>query len=114
MSNKGRMLYLLLLVAHSFIITHCVGVIGNAPPSEFTQASLLQFKLVTEDLAALIQHASGFIDWWTKVNTTLENLKTVLPQIKVDGTNPFRTETVKWRWDQVYQIYDPYQRQVRR
>lgn len=114
MSNKGRMLYLLLLVAHSFIITHCVGVIGNAPPSEFTQASLLQFKLVTEDLAALIQHANGFIDWWTKVNTTLENLKTVLPQIKVDGTNPFRTETVKWRWDQVYQIYDPYQRQVRR
>ena len=87
-------------------------VTGDPPASEVTQASLLQFKLVTEDLAALIRHTSGFVDWWADVNTALETLEMVLPLIKVDGTNPFRTDTVKWRWGQVYQIYVPYQRQV--
>lgn len=80
---------------------------------EVIKAPLSQFELATADLAELIQHVNGFVDWWAEVNTTLANLEMVLPQIKVDGSNPFRTDTVKERWIQVYQNYVSYQRQVR-
>ena len=86
-------------------------VTGNATP-EVIQTTLSQFERATADLADLIEHVSGFVNWWAEVNTTLANLEMVLPQIKVNGTNPFRTDTVKERWVQVYQNYVSYQRQV--
>lgn len=76
-------------------------------------AALSQFKRVTDDLNTLIQQVSCFVNWWGDINTGLANLEDVLPQIRVDGTNPFRTETVKERWEGVHQQYILYQRQVR-
>lgn len=100
--------------SHSSIKILLLGITDNVPVLEVFNAPLSQFELATADLADLIQHVSGFVDWCAEVKTSLENLEMVLPQIKVDGTNPFRTDTVKERWIQVYQNYVSFQRQVRR
>jgi len=47
------------------------------------------------------------------MNTSLANLEQILPRIKVDGTNPFRTTVVKERWVKVHDEYVAYKREVR-
>lgn len=73
---------------------------------------LSHFKCATDDLNTLIQHVSCFVDWWADMNTNLANLETVLPQIALNGTNPFRTQTVTERWKEVLRLYTLYQREV--
>lgn len=73
---------------------------------------LSHFKSATDDLNTLIQRVGCFVDWWGDMNTSLANLETVLPQIALDGKNPFRTQTVTERWEQVHRQYILYQRQV--
>jgi hypothetical protein len=52
------------------------------------------------------------MDWWGDMNMSLTNFEETLPQVKVDGTNPFRTDTVTERWKTVHKNYVWYQRQV--
>ena len=46
------------------------------------------------------------------MKSSLMNLEEILPQLRFDGTNPFRTETVTERWESVHHRYVWYQRQV--
>jgi hypothetical protein len=89
-------------------------VTGSRSDRDILTAVLSQFKRVTDDLNTLIQQVGCFVDWWGDVNASLANLERILPQIRVDGSNPFRTDTVKERWEGVHQKYILYQRQVRR
>lgn len=75
-------------------------------------AVLTRFQRVTEDLGALIQQVAYFVDWWNDINLGLASLETILPQIRVDGSNPFRTETVKERWEEIYNQYALYNVEV--
>jgi hypothetical protein len=60
-----------------------------------------------------MQHVNSFMDWWGDMNMSLANLEEILPQVKVDAKNPFRTVTVKERWTKVHDDYISYQKQVR-
>lgn len=42
----------------------------------------------------------------------LGNLEMILPQVTLDGSNPFRTETVRDRWVAVHDKYVSYRKQV--
>lgn len=75
---------------------------------------LSEFKKATDDLNALIRHVGSFVDWWGDMNMSLANIEEILPQIKADRTNPFRTETTKERWKRVHDEYVWYQREVSR
>jgi hypothetical protein len=48
------------------------------------------------------------------MNASLASLEEILPRIKVDGTNPFRTMVVKERWVKVHNEYVAYKREVSR
>jgi len=74
---------------------------------------LTQLERAKDDLNILIQHVGSFVDWWGDMNTSLANLEEILPRVKVDGTNPFRTLAVKERWVKVYNDYVAYKREVR-
>jgi len=71
-----------------------------------------QFERARDDLNTLILHVGCFVDWWGEMNTSLANLEDILPRIKVDSTNPFRTVTVQQRWMKVHDEYVSYQRQI--
>lgn len=79
---------------------------------EALREALTQFKRATEDLNRLIVHVGCFVNWWGDMKSSLAYLEEVLPQIVVDGSNPFRTDTVKERWTSVLQKYMTYQNQV--
>ncbi|KIM85565.1 hypothetical protein PILCRDRAFT_816762 [Piloderma croceum F 1598] len=73
---------------------------------------LTQLERAKDDLNVLIQHVCSFVDWWGDMNTSLANLEEILPRIKVDGTNPFRTIVVKERWVKVHNEYVAYKREI--
>ncbi|KIM73973.1 hypothetical protein PILCRDRAFT_715328 [Piloderma croceum F 1598] len=73
---------------------------------------LAQFLQASNDLGSLIHNVGSFVDWWGDMNMSLTNLEEMLPQVKVDGTNAFRTDTVTERWKTVHKNYVWYQRQV--
>lgn len=75
-------------------------------------AVLEQFKRATDDLSELIERVASFVDWWGDINMGLANLENILPQVQVDGTNPFRTHTVKERWEEMYKAYTSYATKV--
>ena len=72
-----------------------------------------QFERVRDDLSILMQNVSIFMDWWDSMNSSLANLDAILPQVKVDGRNIFRTVAVEERWIRVHSDYVSYERQVR-
>jgi len=59
-----------------------------------------------------MHHVGSFVDWWTGMNMSLANLEEILPQVRVDGTSLFRTETVTNRWKVVLHKYVLYQRKI--
>lgn len=72
-----------------------------------------QFERAKEDIGELVGHVTTFVDWWADITTSLKYLETILPQIRVDGSNPFRTGTVKKQWVAVFRKYVSYRDQVR-
>src|SRR5882724_8572699 len=58
------------------------------------QDALLQLAKVSDDLGVLLTHIGSFVDWWGDMKQSLSHLETVIPSIKPDGSNPFRTESV--------------------
>jgi len=73
---------------------------------------LAQFLQASNDLGSLIQSAGSFVNWWGDMNMSLANLEEILPQVRVDGASPFRTDAVTARWKAVHKNYVWYQRQV--
>jgi len=73
---------------------------------------LAQLQKASDDLGYLIQNVGSFVNWWGDMNMSLSNLEEILPQVRVDGTSPFRNETVAERWIAVHANYVWYQREV--
>jgi hypothetical protein len=73
---------------------------------------LAQFLQAGNDLGSLIQNVGSFVNWWGDMNMSLANLEEILPQVRVDRTSPFRTDTVTERWKAVHKNYVWYQKQV--
>lgn len=73
---------------------------------------LAQFLQASNDLGSLIQNVGSFVNWWGDMNMSLANLEEILPQVRIDGTSPFRTAIITERWKTVHENYVWYQRQV--
>jgi len=80
--------------------------------SQMDKDVLAQLQKASDDLGYLIQNVGSFVNWWGDMNTSLSNLEAILPQVRVDGTSPFRNESVAERWIAVYANYVGYQREV--
>ncbi|KIM85557.1 hypothetical protein PILCRDRAFT_337210 [Piloderma croceum F 1598] len=85
---------------------------SGALSSQTDKNVLAQFLQASDDLASLIRNVGSFVNWWGDMNMSLMNLEEILPQVRVDGTNPFRTDTVTARWKTVHKNYVWYQRQI--
>jgi hypothetical protein len=80
--------------------------------SQMDKDVLAQLEQASDDLGCLIQNVGSFVNWWGDMNMSLTNLEKILPQVRVDRTNPFRNETVAERWIAVHANYVWYQREV--
>ena len=74
--------------------------------------ALLQLAKVSDDLGVLLTHIGSFVDWWGDMKQSLHHLESVIPSIKPDGSNPFRTESVTDQWQNVRNDYGLYRKQV--
>ena len=57
---------------------------------------MIQLKQLNRDLTNRLHW--GFVNWWMGMITKLEALQNVVLQIKVDGSNPIRSQDVRCRW----------------
>jgi hypothetical protein len=69
-------------------------------------------RYLNEDLGVLITIVSSFVDWWGDMKQSLSRLTVVIPRIKPDGSNSFRTESVTEEWQTVRNDYDLYRTKV--
>ncbi|KIM73979.1 hypothetical protein PILCRDRAFT_14796 [Piloderma croceum F 1598] len=84
----------------------------GALSSETDKNNLAQFLQASDDLGSLIHNVGSFVNWWGDMNMSLTNLEEIQPQVRVDGTNLFRTVTITERWKAVHKNYVWYQRQI--
>lgn len=71
-----------------------------------------QFQKAARDLDSLISHVASFINWWADMNISLQYIETNLRFITTDGSNPYRTSSVKEHWVAVKDKYASYRSQV--
>ena len=73
---------------------------------------MAQLTQLNRDLTKLIDYIGGFVNWWMGMVTKLEALQKVVPQIRLDRSNPIRSDDVRRRWGEVQGQYDAYSRHV--
>lgn len=76
------------------------------------QNVLGQLQKVNGDLETLLGHVGSFVDWWGDMKQSLHHLEMVIPKIRTDGSNPFRTGSVAESWKSVRESYALYRKQV--
>ena len=102
MSSTGGDAYLPDLTAHR--------PVASKP---FKEVVLSQLEQAQNDIAQLVHHVSSFADWWMTMKIGLRALESVIPQIKIDNSNPLRARNVRQRWETVNGDYVLYVQRVR-
>ena len=69
---------------------------------------MAQLNQLNRDLTKLIDYIGGFVNWWMGIVTKLEALQ----KVKLDRSNPIRSDGVRRRWGEVQGQYDAYSRHV--
>jgi len=71
-----------------------------------------QLEQAQSDLDQLAEHVGRFADWWKVMETGLDGLLKVIPQMQRDGSNILRMESIRKRWEKIEKSYISYSRQI--